>query len=391
MSDLQGLLRQADRLHAPDLWPDIEAWEPRGPGSSRGRRLAVAALALAVAGTGIALAATAFLGDEERRPATAPAPEVHPRITAEIAAGRFPQEIAVGEGAVWVTTSDGDRWFLARIDPTTNEVTDEIDIADVTDVAVGAGAVWAITYQRPDGWAVARIDPTSRDVTALTPLGCTPDCGASQLVAMPDGIWVSVSTDYPDWGEVVRIDPATSQVISRTRVRGDPRDLVIGEGGVWVYGLTHFSRGAVAGATLYRLDRETGALTATLLEGEIPPLAGVYVPPAIAVGHGHVWTSRQRGDATDIVRIDPATNEFTGIPLPGETSFLPFSFEAGGVWFRGGRTAGHPVIARLDPATMQIDQSVPIDANVLDGGIDPTSQTMWLTTYDDSVIRIDLI
>jgi hypothetical protein len=398
MSDLERLLRQADRVPTPDLWSDIQAWEPRPREPSAPRRLLVAAVALPIAAAGIVLAVTAFLGEHEvRQPAPAAGVVVDPRITAEIPVGGFPQEIAVGEGAVWVTTSDEDRWFLARIDPSTNEVTGEIHIDEVADVVTAEGSVWAVGTDRDLGPAAFRVDPLRGRIEATIPLDCG-RCFPSQIEAGEGSIWVTVSTDYPDEGHVVRIDPETNALVDRTILPGDPRDLAVGEGAVWVYSLTHFKPACcVAGGTIYRLDPERGEIVATLLEGRIPPASGVNTPPVLAMGYGSLWTSVTHGDPvdlgsdrTEIVRIDPATDAIVGEPIPLGTLFLPFSSEAGGVWFRGGHEDARPLISRIDPRTLQIEDHVALDETVLDGAIEPGTGTMWLTGYKRSVIRIDL-
>jgi hypothetical protein len=398
MSDLERLLRQADRIPTPDLWSDIQAWQPRPHEPSVPRRLLVAAVALPVAAAGIVLAVTAFLGEREVPP-PGPAADiaVDPQITAEITIGRFPQEIAVGEGAVWVTSSDADRWFLARIDPSTNEVSGKIQIDEVADVVAAGGSVWVAGTDPDLGPAAFRVDPSRGSIEATIPLDCG-RCFPNQIDAGEGSVWVTVSTDYPDEGEVVRIDPETDALVDRTIVPGDPRDLVVGEGAVWVYSLTHFEPGCcVAGGTIYRLDPESAELVATLLEGRIPPAAGVDTPPVLAVGYGSLWTSVTHGDPvdlgsdrTEIVRVDPATNDVVGEPIRLGTLFLPFSSEGGGVWFRGGSEDGRPLISRLDPMTLQVEEYVSLDGTVLDGTIDPATWTMWLTTYDGSVMRVDL-
>jgi hypothetical protein len=399
MSDLERLLRQADRVPTPDLWSDIQAWEPRSREPSVPRRLLVAAVALPIAAAGIVLAVTAFLGEREVSPGPAADVVVEPRVTAEIPVGRFPQEIAVGEGAVWVTVNDAnppERWFVARIDPRTNEVTDEIDVHEAHDIAVGAGAIWVTGRDREVGPALFRIDPGDRRIAAVTPLECE-RCYPDQVVAGSDAVWITMSTDYPDSGVVLRADASSGTVTNRVTLPGDPRDLVAGEGGVWVYSLTHFKPGCcVAGGTIYRLDPQRGEVVATLLEGRIPPASGVNTPPVLAVGYGSLWTSVAHGDPdlgsdrTEIVRIDPATDAIVGEPIPLGTLFLPFSSEAGGVWFRGGHEDARPLISRIDPRTLQIEDHVALDETVLDGAIEPDTGTMWLTGYKRSVIRIDL-
>jgi hypothetical protein len=404
MRDLKTILDGADRIPAPDLWPDIERRPhrrvPAGPGL--GRRVAVAGLALVVAAAGLVVAGQAFLGRSTRsgQRGTDPGPPgLNARVTAEIPMGRFPSEIAVGEGAVWVTVNAADppeRWFVARIDPTTNSVTDEVEINEAIDVAVGGGAVWVLGRDPGIGPAVFRIDPARREVAETIPLDCG-RCFPTQIVATDGAVWLTVSTDYPDSGEVLRVDPATNEVSGRLSLPGDPRDLVVGEGALWVYSLTHFAGGGVSGGTIYRVDPETVQVAATLLAGEVPPASGVNTPPVLAEGHGFVWTSRHRGgrftfgsSRIDIVRIDSQTNEVVGDPIPLDTLFLPFSTEAGSVWFRGGYEDARPSVSRLDPETLRVEEVIRHDEVVLDGAVDPVGEVMWLSNYSGSVTRIDL-
>jgi hypothetical protein len=396
MSDLDRLLRQADRVLSPDLWPDIETREMRG--TSETRRLAAAALALTIAGTGLGLAAAAFLGDGERRPEASADTEIDPRISAEIRVGQFPQEIAVGEGAVWVTVNNADppeRWFVARIDPSTNRVTDEIDVREVLDVAVGSGAVWATTYDRDIGWAVVRIDPDSRLVVRTIPLNCDPVCIPTQLAATEEAVWVTASTGYPERGLLIRIDPTTSQIVARVQLAGDPRDLVAKQGGVWVFSLTHWTECCVGGGTLYRIDPVTNSVAATLLDGQIPPASGVNTPPVLTAAHGFVWTSAAAepidlaDQRVDVVRVDPVSNRVAGRVRLG-TLFFPFASDDCCIWFRGGTEDAASTIARLDPVTMQILDELPLQTTILDGAFDSSTGTIWLSTYEDTVIRVDV-
>jgi YVTN family beta-propeller protein len=57
----------------------------------------------------------------------------------------LPSDIAVGEGGVWVATSD--LATVTRIDPDTNEVVATIKLGNRPDgIAVGAGKVWVTVY-----------------------------------------------------------------------------------------------------------------------------------------------------------------------------------------------------------------------------------------------------
>jgi YVTN family beta-propeller protein len=62
------------------------------------------------------------------------------RVVRSIRVGPLPFGIALGEGAVWVTTSDG---MVSRIDPTTSKVVRQIRVGGTPfGIAVGDGFVW---------------------------------------------------------------------------------------------------------------------------------------------------------------------------------------------------------------------------------------------------------
>ena len=119
-----------------------------------------------------------------------------------------PTDIAAGAGAVWVK-GDG---RLARIDPDTGEATRTIRLPETVEngdlpfqnwgfpqVAVGAGAVWAINDDR----TVSRIDADSgRRVARIV-------VDAATIAAGREGVWF-ISAD--DTRAVTRIDPRTNRV-----------------------------------------------------------------------------------------------------------------------------------------------------------------------------------
>ena len=86
-----------------------------------------------------------------------------------VAAG--PQAIAVGEDGVWVASGDG---TVTRIDPgTRNARPAPIKIADTGGIAVGEGAVWVTSRARD---TVTRLDPSSlRPVGDPIPVGLRTD------------------------------------------------------------------------------------------------------------------------------------------------------------------------------------------------------------------------
>ena len=141
-----------------------------------------------------------------------------------------PTDIAAGAGAVWVK-GDG---RLARIDPDTGEATRTIKLSDTVDngdlpfqnwgfpqVAVGAGAVWAINDDR----TISRIDRDSgRRVATIV-------VDAATIAAGREGVWF-ISAD--DTRAVARIDPSTNRVGQRIAVGAQNLSAVaVGAGHVW--------------------------------------------------------------------------------------------------------------------------------------------------------------
>jgi len=304
--------------------------------------------------------------------------------------------VAVGEGGVWVASGGGCSASISHIDPETNTVVAEIPVDVVTDVAAGAGAVWAagsVCSEGTNEGVVFRVDPQSDMVVATIPVACisnaeSPDCHPSDVVAGEAGVWVSLNSDE-NAGEIVRIDPETNEVLARIAVQGWPRDLVVGEGALWAFTLTEFAGATVEGGSLLRIDPRTNEVTATLLRGELVPGGGTEIPPAIAAGEGGVWVwAKREQTGFAATRIDARTNELTSESTPLE-HFFPFTVGAGGVWFIGSSDEG-ATLARLNPRTLEIDQSVALEVTPIDAAFDSSSGAFWIADYWPSVVRVDL-
>jgi hypothetical protein len=189
-------------------------------------------------------------------------------------------------------------------------------------------------------------------------------------------------------GEVIRIDPTTNEVVARIPVAGRIRDVVVGEGGVWVVDSTSTLR---RGSALIHIDPETNGVVAT-----IPDLASLNV----AAGVGLVWTQgwlstidpsvgTGSGDHPIVLRIDPATDQFVGDPIP-MAFFHPFAVWQGGIWFVGEDGA----VARLDGTTLEVDDSVDVapvaQDSTVHAALDISTGTIWVANYQEAITRIDL-
>ena len=128
-------------------------------------------------------------------------------------------EIAAGRDAMWATTDHG----LHRIDPFSGRVTDDIDIAGSTGLAVADGTIWV-------------VDDFAGTLTAFDEsLGEVRD--SVQIAGSLDGVvagggWVWV-LDH-EAGVVSVVDPDSLAVVDTVRVGGDERDIVFGADAVWL-------------------------------------------------------------------------------------------------------------------------------------------------------------
>jgi streptogramin lyase len=231
--------------------------------------------------------------------------------------------LAVGYRAVWVTGIG----VTYQVDEATGRIVRTIPTPGTfpdgcrSGIAAGAGAVWVTHGCR----GIYRIDPRSGRVTASLPV---PDVGDAIAVAR-GMVWV---TDYH--GYLLRIQPRTNKITGKPIHVGFGGWWVTpGAGALWVtstYGAGAITRlNPVTGATevfsnhaafdvsaagagslwssqVKRVDPATGTVTASI------PVAGAY---QVLFWRGSAWVLTLRRSLT-LIRIDPATNQVTGEPVP---------------------------------------------------------------------------
>jgi hypothetical protein len=211
--------------------------------------------------------------------------------------------IAVGLGSVWVANpvfTDHDPRFpqgttggVVRIDATTDRLVDFVVFTDRTPtrVAVGEGAVWVTT-----GETVTRLDPQTLEVEATISLGPghanLPQI-ATDIAVGEGGIWVAagVQGDYPT--AIVRIDPRTNRVVAQVKPLGGTNGLAVGEGAVWAT--------VAEPAFLLRIDPVTNTEAARVEVAE-----GL---DAVDTGGGLVWVGYIDGRTGGVAGIDPTTGK----------------------------------------------------------------------------------
>jgi YVTN family beta-propeller protein len=149
-------------------------------------------------------------------------------------------------------------------------------------VASGEGAVWVVG-DAPER-TLLRIDPKTNRVASRTRV---PDT----VVAARAGLGALWLTD-PTRGLLLRLDPRTQKTVATVEVGAGARFFAVGEAAVWV-------QNNIDG-TVSRIDPATNAVTATIKVD-----SGVVDGGDLAVGGGFVWA--RVSDAL-VAKIDPRTN-----------------------------------------------------------------------------------
>jgi len=319
--------------------------------------------------------------------ATPPATEsTAPQASASAAPAADQERIAasIDISAPWtMTTGDGFLWVIAgssivKIDPQTEQVVATLSPGvQPEDIAFGDGALWVTSVAAGDlgapseSDAVSRIDPETGEILATIKVAR----GPMSLVVTPEAVWV---VNFGAGGEAIsRIDPNTNQVMGEPIVTGRaPLSLAVGEGSVWV--ANHDA------GTITRIDIATGQVVA-----DIPVPSE---PHRVAYGEGAAWAANFHTDS--VTRIDPQTNQVVGQPIPIGHPAGNMAAGLGSVWvtsdYRGPVDAAPKdvVLVRLDPATDQVIETIqlgghPIDVEILDGSV-------WVSLQGpDRLVRIN--
>jgi YVTN family beta-propeller protein len=146
------------------------------------------------------------------------------RVTRRIAVSH-PNGLAVGDGAVWVTTT-GDR--ILRYDASTGLRTAEVAVpAQAIAPEVGGDQMWAIVRTN-DGGRIWRLNAATAET-----LGTTAGKGAFPIDLSFDGraLWsANESHDATLW----KIDPSTDRVVAEVKLRFQLTGVATGAGSVWV-------------------------------------------------------------------------------------------------------------------------------------------------------------
>jgi protein kinase-like protein len=191
--------------------------------------------------------------------------------------GLDPAAVAVGESAVWVVGLGSDTSELVRVDPASGRVTNRMRFpraSDITSVAVGLGAVWAVAYSTGE---VYRIDPRTVTVSAHADLGQR----VGRLVFISGSVWVHVSDGG---GTTLLVDPKTLKYLRTLDCcrLDEGMDEAAGFGSSW-------TNDSTTGTTVRWKTQSYKVANAFRLTD--PPFFGGLCLTSIAAGAGGVWVT----------------------------------------------------------------------------------------------------
>jgi hypothetical protein len=250
-------------------------------------------------------------------------------------------------------------------------------------LAIGGGAVWALASSgEADSSVLVRIDPATDEVLATTSLEADP----WYVAAGGGAVWVG----SPRSSMMQRIDAATNEVTGQIQLPGDSVGAIAADDqAVWVEVIQDRSDlGQQNLASLVRIDPQTNQIVATI------PLEGMSgYDDEIAIGGGAVCvagvnlTAPSEERAANLLRIDPITNTIS-VALPVGA----FSVRAGAdsVWVTspadGVNDSLHEpeawVAQEIDPTTNGVSEPIPLPGNV-SAVLAATADGVWFSGYDD--------
>ncbi len=278
-------------------------------------------------------------------------------VSDPIEVGSPPLRLAVGGGAVWVSSAaDG---TLTAIDPRSRQVAGRplrLGVG-VSGVAYGAGSVWVSDPRRGE---VLRLEPSARRIGERIEVGGRP--GA--IVFGGGRVWVADD----EGAGVTAINPRGGRVFKRgIEPHVAPLRLAVGAGAVWV--------SSASTGTVRRIDLGSA--------GAAAPIPAGRGPAGVTVGGGLVWVANSRSDR--VTRVDPATRTLFGEPI--DVGERPGGIDSGTttVWVAN---SAEDTVTAIDIDSGEPDQSVGVGSDP--GAVVVGEEAVWVANNGEgSVTRIE--
>jgi streptogramin lyase len=213
-------------------------------------------------------------------------------------------------------------------------VVDVIDIGggEVLGLTIHDDSVWAISFLEG---AISKIDPNTGEVVLTERLGS----GAATVLSTGQQLWVA-GYGMSSGSKLLRVDPATGEIVARVSPGEVCCDLATGAGLIWAID----PRGDLLG-----VDPTRNTVAARFA---VPFDPGAHTN--VVFGGGSVWVG---SDGRDLVQVDPATGALEGTIDTGGGP--PFLVRGGLVW-----GAAPDLIWAVDASKGEVVRSIPLDDSI---------------------------
>jgi ABC-type branched-subunit amino acid transport system substrate-binding protein len=336
------------------------AREALGITEPRARRWPFLAAAIVLAVAVAALAAILLTRDGGTR-----APEAagrliridpHGRVETTIAVGTEPSALALRAGKVWV--ADRVEKTLSRLDIESGEVELEAPAPGTpTDVAVRGPSV-VVTHGPSEAGVVLFNAGTGAQEDSFTLSEGVFAFGSPRTAVQGDDVWIATGGR-----RVGRLSRVSGRIEGATMMPRDPDEADAFISALAVEGDTVWVIGDPNQPELWRLDRDTGQLDATL---QLPA-----APTDVVAAYGAVWVSSHLDDV--VLRVDPAANRVTDTITVGRGAGA-LATGAGFVWVTNELDE---TISRIDPDSLATD-TISVEGSPT--GVTADAEAVWVTT-----------
>lgn len=220
---------------------------------------------------------------------------------------------------------------------------------------------------------LSRINPATNTVLQVLPIVIADFEGPEAITSGGGSLWLTTS-EFNETetlaGSILRVDPATGNVLATIAGGRGAFDIAYGHGAVWVPN--------VLDGTVQRIDAVTNQ-----------PVTSISINAAfgVAVDATAVWVI----DVLGIVhRIDPATNTVVAT-IPTQSTGALIQAGGGSIWVThpGQRGSGNGSVSRINPATNQVIANIPVGDYPFDLAI--AGGSVWVGLfYTGTVVRINV-
>jgi serine/threonine-protein kinase len=272
--------------------------------------------------------------------------------------------VSAGEGAVWVSSREGDT--LSRLDPATNTVTSVPTGPGARNVLAAGGAVWVLGAR----FDLSRYGP--HDGRVVQQLSAHETGGPLYLAYGARSLWGTVicACGQLDWegaeeAGVVRIPYRNTALSGNGIDRSElptlkATGIAFGSGSVWV------ANDEVVLAELWRFA--AGSVTKVAARVHLEGGAA-----GVVFGAGAFWVPNPQDDA--LSRIDPARNTVVA-KIPVGDDPVAIAFGDGSAWVTN---YSDGTVSRIDPTTNRVVATIRVGPHpehiaVGDGGV-------WVTVH----------